>query len=216
MTGLYGYLLRFIKYTAITLVVLLVASSMSAPTVVPSTEGSAVGLIDQSPLFGAEMVPLLVLAIQSYHSPDMSISNGKLKPAEQVEQELVDNLKGKTLDVYLLLKDQVRLGVREVQRSLEYSSPNLAYYHLNKLYEANLVTKTPDNKYEINQDNLLDLEKTETYHSLTPIFAVIFALFSIISMAFSLLQVPSIIWGVTFTPFLAGMSLYFGRKMKRS
>ncbi len=53
-----------------------------------------------------------------------------------------DVLRGKTLDVYrYVLKNNKPTGVREVQRALKFSSPRLAFYHLNKLEEAGLLKK---------------------------------------------------------------------------
>ena len=44
-----------------------------------------------------------------------------------------DGLRGKTLEVYrYLLKSKNPVGIREVQRSLDLSTPSLASYHLNK------------------------------------------------------------------------------------
>ncbi len=53
-------------------------------------------------------------------------------------------LKGNTLRVYwTLLKSQTgATGVREIQRTLKFSSPALASYHLAKLEELGLVEKT--------------------------------------------------------------------------
>lgn len=50
-------------------------------------------------------------------------------------------LKGKTLLVYLhmLKAEESRVGVREVQRDLGFSSPSVAAYHLNKLQDLGLV-----------------------------------------------------------------------------
>jgi len=59
---------------------------------------------------------------------------------DKIESEL----KGNTLRVYwMLLKSQTGvIGVREVQRTLRFSSPALASYHLTKLEELGLVEKT--------------------------------------------------------------------------
>ena len=59
---------------------------------------------------------------------------------EKIESEL----KGNTLRVYWTrLKSQTgTTGVREVQRTLKFSSPALASYHLTKLEEMGLVEKT--------------------------------------------------------------------------
>jgi SOS-response transcriptional repressor LexA len=50
-------------------------------------------------------------------------------------------LKGKTLLVYMhiLKSGQESVGVREVQRSLGFSSPSVAAYHLGKLQELGLI-----------------------------------------------------------------------------
>jgi len=56
-----------------------------------------------------------------------------------------DALRGKTLDVYrYVLTNGKPTGVREVQRALKFSSPRLAFYHLNKLEDAGFLKKTVD------------------------------------------------------------------------
>ncbi len=56
----------------------------------------------------------------------------------------VDELQGNTLRVYFLMLQNSKssIGPRDVQRKLGFSSPNLAVYHLDKLVELNLATKT--------------------------------------------------------------------------
>lgn len=56
--------------------------------------------------------------------------------------EQKDVLRGLTLKVYrFILKNDKPVGIREVQRALNLSSPTLALYHINKLEEAGLVKK---------------------------------------------------------------------------
>jgi predicted DNA-binding transcriptional regulator len=50
-------------------------------------------------------------------------------------------LKGNTLRVYTYALKKRKVGVREVQRSLNLSNPSLAQYHLNKLVELGLLRK---------------------------------------------------------------------------
>ena len=50
-------------------------------------------------------------------------------------------LKGNTLRVYVYALKNRKVGVREVQRSLNLSNPSLAQYHLNKLIELGLLRK---------------------------------------------------------------------------
>ena len=58
------------------------------------------------------------------------------------ETQLEYALRGKAWRVYwLLLKEGKPLGVREVQRSLHFSSPSIASHHLEQLRELGLVQK---------------------------------------------------------------------------
>jgi predicted DNA-binding transcriptional regulator len=66
-----------------------------------------------------------------------------LEPSRIDEEKIESELKGNTLRVYwmLLRSSNGLVGVREVQRSLGFSSPALAAYHLEKLKELGLVRK---------------------------------------------------------------------------
>jgi DNA-binding transcriptional ArsR family regulator len=56
--------------------------------------------------------------------------------------ELEYALRGKAWKVYwLLLKNGKPVSVREVQRALHFSSPSVAYHHLEQLRELGLVDK---------------------------------------------------------------------------
>lgn len=59
------------------------------------------------------------------------------------EEKLAADLKGNTLRVYLYVLKSAgsNVGVREVQRTLGFSSPTLAVYHLDKLVELGLLEK---------------------------------------------------------------------------
>jgi predicted DNA-binding transcriptional regulator len=63
---------------------------------------------------------------------------------ERVEYEL----RGKTLTVYLyLLKHGKAVGVREVQKELGFSSPSVAFHHLDKLVDLGVVEKDQYDRY---------------------------------------------------------------------
>lgn len=65
-------------------------------------------------------------------------------PRETVEYAL----RGKTLTVYLyLLKHGKAVGVREVQKALGFSSPSVAFHHLDKLMELGVVEKDEYDRY---------------------------------------------------------------------
>ena len=66
--------------------------------------------------------------------------------------EIKDALQGKTLHVYLLLRDSPEpVGAREVQRRLEYSSVNVAVHHLEKLCRVGLAVKDEHGRYSISR-----------------------------------------------------------------
>jgi biotin operon repressor len=58
------------------------------------------------------------------------------------ETKLEYSLRGKAWKVYwILLKNGRPMSVREVQRTLHYSSPSVAQHHLEQLRDLGLVTK---------------------------------------------------------------------------
>ncbi len=66
------------------------------------------------------------------------------------DQTISTNLRGNTLRVYWhMLSKNEPVGVREVQRELGMSSPSVASHHLSRLVDMGLVTKRPDNTYEL-------------------------------------------------------------------
>lgn len=59
-----------------------------------------------------------------------------------IEDRLEYSLRGKAWKVYwLLLKTGKPMSVREVQRSLHFSSPSVAHHHLEQLCDLDLVQK---------------------------------------------------------------------------
>ena len=53
--------------------------------------------------------------------------------------KLVSNLTGRTLMIYFVLLNKKSIGVRELQRHLDLSSPSVAKYHLEKLVNLHLI-----------------------------------------------------------------------------
>ena len=61
-----------------------------------------------------------------------------------------DALKGRTMQVYFyMLKINRPISAREIQRSLNLSSPSLSLHHLGKLKDIGLVTTNTDGEYVI-------------------------------------------------------------------
>jgi hypothetical protein len=59
-------------------------------------------------------------------------------------------LRGKTLKVYMyMLRQGKPVGVREVQRELGFSSPSVAFHHLEKLMRLNVVEQDQMDNYVI-------------------------------------------------------------------
>jgi len=75
----------------------------------------------------------------------------------QIESEL----KGKTLLVYwhMLKTPTSKTGVREIQRTLGFSSPSVASHHLEKLVSLGLVDKTMTGEYFLTQEVKVGLLK---------------------------------------------------------
>ncbi|MHA2296979.1 MAG: helix-turn-helix domain-containing protein [Candidatus Hodarchaeales archaeon] len=64
------------------------------------------------------------------------------------DEEIISSLKGKTLQVYwFMLRRGQEIGVRELQRELDFSSPSVASYHLEKLRNLELVEKNSISAY---------------------------------------------------------------------
>ncbi|NHK31378.1 MAG: hypothetical protein FK730_08510 [Asgard group archaeon] len=72
-----------------------------------------------------------------------------MPPAEENEDIIISQLKGTTLRVFWYASSQKTVGVREVQRTLELSSPSVAAYHLEKLCNLGLAKKDWKNRYQI-------------------------------------------------------------------
>ncbi len=64
--------------------------------------------------------------------------------------DLDSELRGKTLRAYLfMMKNAKPIGVRELQRALDLSSPSVAYHHLEKLERLGLVEKDEYSEYKL-------------------------------------------------------------------
>ena len=63
-----------------------------------------------------------------------------------------DQLKGKTLLIYwYLLTKRPEITVRELERELNFTSPSIASYHLNKLLSLEILEKDASGKYNISK-----------------------------------------------------------------
>jgi predicted DNA-binding transcriptional regulator len=69
--------------------------------------------------------------------------------SEAISRDRIDyELRGKTLQVYLyLLRNGKAMGVREIQKELGFSSPSVAFHHLDKLINLGIVEKDQFERY---------------------------------------------------------------------
>lgn len=82
----------------------------------------------------------------------MSASDDNNDDIKTTNAELKDALQGKTLQVYLMLRDSPEpIGAREVQRRLDYSSVNVAVHHLEKLCRVGLAVKDEHGRYSVSK-----------------------------------------------------------------
>lgn len=65
-------------------------------------------------------------------------------------KDIADELRGKTIQVYAyLLREGKAAGVREVQKALGFSSPSVAFHHLEKLINLGIVEKDSFERYYV-------------------------------------------------------------------
>jgi hypothetical protein len=101
-----------------------------------------------------------------------------LNSQEHAESEKVaSELKGNTLRVYwyVMNANKQTVGVREVQRALNFSSPTLALYHLDKLKDLGLVSKD-SGEYRLIKEVKVDVLKQ--FMRLGRVFVPRFALYA--------------------------------------
>ncbi len=110
---------------------------------------------------------------------------------EQSDSEKVaSELKGNTLRVYwyVMNASQQTVGVREVQRALNFSSPTLALYHLDKLKDLGLVSKD-SGEYRLIKEVKVDVLKQflKLGAWFVPRFALYAALFTVLFVYYVLI-----------------------------
>ena len=73
-------------------------------------------------------------------------------PAADVNERIEYELRGKTLKVYLyVLKQGKPVGVREVQRELGFSSPSVAFHHIEKLTRLGIIEQDSLGNYVLSK-----------------------------------------------------------------
>lgn len=76
----------------------------------------------------------------------------KAPTPEDVNAKIEYELRGKTLKVYLYVLKQGRpVGVREVQRELGFSSPSVAFHHIEKLTRLGIIEQDSGGNYVLSK-----------------------------------------------------------------
>jgi hypothetical protein len=115
--------------------------------------------------------------------------------SESDRQRVDYELRGKTLTVYLyLLRHGKAVGVREIQKELGFSSPSVAFHHLDKLVDLGVVEKDEYERYVLTKK-----VDTGILHSFVSIGGITLprlgfyaAFFTTIAVAYLLLNVNSL------------------------
>ncbi len=106
-------------------------------------------------------------------------------------EKIASELKGNTLRVYwyVMNADKQTVGVREVQRALNFSSPTLALYHLDKLRDLGLVSKETG-EYRLIKEVKVDVLKQ--FMRVGRVFVPRFSLYAVLFTALSVYYALSI------------------------
>jgi hypothetical protein len=126
---------------------------------------------------------------------------------EQAESDkAASELKGNTLRVYwyVMNANKQTVGVREVQRALNFSSPTLALYHLDKLKDLGLVSKE-SGEYRLLKEIKVDVLKQFMKlpgQFFVPRFSLYAVLFTALTIYYAL--------NVVTVDFFAFFGLFFG------
>ena len=110
----------------------------------------------------------------------------------------IENLEGKTLQIYWYLYEHGPSGVREIQRVLNYNSPGIITYQIKKLSENGLIIKDKETeKYKVHyymKPGLLNFYiKIGSW--LVPRFSVYLLIFF---LGFAFFLIGMILWGDLF------------------
>jgi hypothetical protein len=125
---------------------------------------------------------------------------------DKSEEQIRSELKGNTLRVYwyILKSKNGNVGMREVQKKLKFSSPNLALHHLEKLRRLDLIEKR-EGYYQLTKEVKVDTIKQFTrvgtlmvprFLFYSVLFIVLFVYFLLNFQVFNFYSVYTLIFGI--------------------
>lgn len=91
--------------------------------------------------------------------PFQRIESGVKRGLPGSDLEVEKEVKGTTLKVYLYILRNGPVRMRDIQRGLGFSTPSLAYYHVDKLLNLNLVEQDEDGLYVASKSTVLSILK---------------------------------------------------------
>ena len=98
----------------------------------------------------------VLLGIDFHSARHKTVAPAPPKVAQQVRPGAYD-IKGNTLRAYLFLLKSGPSELRDVQRSLGFSTPSLASYHLKKLVESGLAQQDERGRYLVTKDSTKEI-----------------------------------------------------------
>lgn len=135
------------------------------------------------------------------------MASGVPKIQSEYDLDILESeIKGKTLLVYwyLLQQQSHTVGIRQVQRALNFSSPSIAVHHLEKLSNFGLIKKKGTGEYVLEEEVKVGILKLFTHlgRFLVPRYLFYSVLFSTMLTTYlvlcGLLQIVPSFYGVTF------------------
>ena len=129
------------------------------------------------------------------------------------------DLRGRTLKVYLfLIKAGKAVGVRELQRGLDLSSPSVAYHHLEKLERMKLVEKDQYGEYAVVKN--VDVNILQSFTQIGKLFVPRFLFYAVFFSTLlggylAVFQGSTNLFGLTFGVFAAAFAWYSSRSRLR-
>jgi len=119
--------------------------------------------------------------------------------------EIVPQVKGNTLRVYVYLLKHGLSELREVQRGVGLSTPSLASYHLGRLVEFGYVQQNEHGQYQAIRDASTEL--LEGYTKVGSVLVPQLLFFSVFFTALVAYFVLASIYSSAYVPFLAASSV---------
>ncbi len=132
--------------------------------------------------------------------------------APETNIDFESDLKGRTLKAYLfLIKAGKAVGVRELQRGLDLSSPSVAYHHLEKLERMKLVEKDQYGEYAAVKN--VDVNVLQSFTHIGKLFVPRFLFYAVFFSTLlggylAVFQGNANLFGVTFGVFASGFAWY--------